>query len=524
MPDDDYKGTAYPTQKERLSALFLYAGILVLLSICVTGEWFPSTSGKRLWFLSGIGFFFLTQLTAPWFRPPRNALVNAVTSALLFSTLDLAGVALLQEPLNIFRWIIIGIDIVTSICAITAMGLVDLDPSQHPIKKQTAVLGYRISDTLGKGEIVFTPPALVSILGYYQHAPMQQLWLLFAWVLMVAVRPVELVFRIVRELRLTSRTVNLHAVLGTITRVDNPNIIRVALTSPENWQPNTVSLVCLPDGRQVEALCLFSHLEEDQPVGTALCRKEANTPVDGLTPGTVYLGENCTDCTGILKELSGLDSGAHLLGFVVEDSNISAIKFEVSSDMKIEEGMLSFCRQGDQTVFYQILDARTAEESFGRNPRGKHIVTAAQLGCLHAEKGFAKYGWLPAMNCPVFVPTTPVEYKYTATREDEFVIGKVPSSEIAVRANFFDLLEYHTAILGVTGTGKTELAFDIIRKGLSLGTKVFCVDFTGEYKARLSDANPQLLGLDQKQAEELRSEALCRRHNAVRSARGEEEP
>jgi DNA helicase HerA-like ATPase len=65
------------------------------------------------------------------------------------------------------------------------------------------------------------------------------------------------------------------------------------------------------------------------------------------------------------------------------------------------------------------------------------------------------------------------------------------------------MLEYHTAILGVTGTGKTELAFDIIRYALSQGTTVFCVDFTGEYRLRLADVNPEALGLDEEQARTL---------------------
>ena len=36
-----------------------------------------------------------------------------------------------------------------------------------------------------------------------------------------------------------------------------------------------------------------------------------------------------------------------------------------------------------------------------------------------------------------------------------------------------------------------ELGFDIIRYALSQDVKVFCVDFTGEYRRRLADANPE---------------------------------
>jgi DNA helicase HerA-like ATPase len=83
------------------------------------------------------------------------------------------------------------------------------------------------------------------------------------------------------------------------------------------------------------------------------------------------------------------------------------------------------------------------------------------------------------------------------------LLGHVPNSKIPVRACFSDMIEYHTAILGVTGTGKTELTLDIIRHSLSQDTKVFCVDFTGEYRRRLADANPEYLGLDPKRARTL---------------------
>src|ERR1700746_1845656 len=60
----------------------------------------------------------------------------------------------------------------------------------------------------------------------------------------------------------------------------------------------------------------------------------------------------------------------------------------------------------------------------------------------------------------------------------------------ASRSTLDDLVQFHTAVLGMTGTGKTELALDIVREAIKNDFKVFCVDFTGEYKARLADLSP----------------------------------
>jgi uncharacterized protein len=79
----------------------------------------------------------------------------------------------------------------------------------------------------------------------------------------------------------------------------------------------------------------------------------------------------------------------------------------------------------------------------------------------------------------------------------------VPGTELPVTVSMNELMEFHAAILGVTGTGKTELALDLIRKALQHGAKALCVDLTGEYRERLSDCAPVPLGLTQEEGASL---------------------
>ena len=185
----------------------------------------------------------------------------------------------------------------------------------------------------------------------------------------------------------------------------------------------------------------------------------------------------------------------------MEDSNISLIRFEIATTQLVEEGAVVFVRDRDQTIYYQILDAATREEVFTQNPRGTHIVKASQLGTL--ENGsFRKYGWVPPMNAPVILP------KDFATQEcgeevsqDAFMLGEVAQTAMVVRSSLTDMADYHTAVLGVTGTGKTELVLDLIDAHVKAGRKVFCVDCTEEYqprlKLRLEDSAFTLLGFGQ---------------------------
>ena len=64
-------------------------------------------------------------------------------------------------------------------------------------------------------------------------------------------------------------------------------------------------------------------------------------------------------------------------------------------------------------------------------------------------------------------------------------------------------MDHHTAILGVTGSGKTELAFDLLRHSISKGYKVLCIDLTARYEPRLQDLNPQNLSLSAANLKEL---------------------
>ena len=101
-----------------------------------------------------------------------------------------------------------------------------------------------------------------------------------------------------------------------------------------------------------------------------------------------------------------------------------------------------------------------------------HIVRAAQLGCYDRVRGFTKYPWLPSMNTPLFWAKDR-SFEAPQLGPEDVVIGMVPSTEIPVVANIESLIEYHTAILGVTGTGKTELALDIVRELAQKGSKGF---------------------------------------------------
>ncbi len=503
MPTQTIQSKGYLTQKTRLFAFVVYIILLLAISKTVTGELFPTVDGKRLWLLGGIGFWCFSLISAPFFRPPRDSLANVVAAGLLLSLIDVSAIDRFGPELNVFRWIAVSIAAFVGLSAIVAMTFHGIDTENKPNLAALGRTGYLISDVIGRGEVIFTSVALVSIVGFYQNEPLQQLWLLFIWSFLIFLKPVELLLRL-RNIFRSMGDSEMSRSIGTLRRVDNPNIMRVALEPDASWEHGKAVIACLPNLEQAVVYPLFHHVQDAELVGTGLISGPPELQIENPHPGRIYEQNGAGDWQQLVDELSQVPGKAQLAGIAVEGTTISTLNFEAVLTSSLQEGALVFCRIEDQLVFYQVLDARTSEESFEQNPRGRHIVSAAQLGVLDKKVGFKKFGWLPDMNSLVFVPVGHISPELQELGADEFELGNVSgSTELKVRIDFKDLVDYHTAILGMTGKGKTELALEFVSQALGRDTKVFCVDFTGEYRARLDSYEPESLSLDAGQALEL---------------------
>jgi hypothetical protein len=423
---------------------------------------------------------------------------------LLLATIDLSAIdSTLGFALNSFRVIALAFAVFVSACAITSIALYQVDFHTRPGLTLLKKLAHKLTDRLGRGALLFTPLALISIVGFYQGSPVQQAWLVAVWSILVFIEPVDLVLRVIQDVKDVRRLQADLLAIGDIQRIDDPNILRVHLRTPDTWKRSCIHIAQLPDSRQVEVLPLFVQTQGAELVGTGLCHNEPSETIPNTSVGLVYYSASVRNAEEVLSELAGGEALAKLVGFVVEKSKISQIRFEVASAEELQEGWLVFSQLAGERVYYQILDAQTAEESFDQNPRGAHIATAQQLGSLVIGEGFRKCGWLPVMNAPVFLVPEDAGSASDATASGTLQLGIVPNTAIPVVASLDDMFEYHTAILGATGTGKTELTYDLIRSAVKDGVKVICVDFTGEYRARLRDLSPAELGLNEAESKEL---------------------
>ena len=176
----------------------------------------------------------------------------------------------------------------------------------------------------------------------------------------------------------------------------------------------------------------------------------------------------------------------HLVGTVCEGSTIEKLKFEYAFNVSIQEGELLQVLCGEHNILYQVVEGTTGTEHLeSRNEAGFIIGEAVQLGIWNPDtRSFDRYGWVPNMNSPVSKAET---IEVPECHPNEYQIGDIPGTNFPVFIDRETAVTHHLAILGVTGSGKSVFARNLVRQIADKDTKVICVDFTNEYGVKLAD-------------------------------------
>lgn len=388
--------TGFLRQKWRFVAFAINVAIFYGTYVWVTGHWHLTGGGETLWFVSALGLWSLALISAPWYRPPRDALTAAVGVLVALFTLDLSTASNLTHVVLPAATIILTYAFLVAVLASAAALL-----EKGGRAERWRALFFSLASLLARGELLFGATAFISIFGFYSD-PTKIALLLALWFGFALLKPVDVLLQIAVRLAGFTQNRSPLPLVGMVQRVDHPNIVRVTLTSQTPWEEDRAHVATLPGGRVTYVLPLFTQVQENELVATGICFGDASLEVDQTDIGEVFACPDPDALPRLMGELVGGADAVEMVGFVVEGSNISSIRFEAARENGLEEGMVVFCNLPNGRVFYQILDAQTAEESFKQNPRGTHIVHAAQLGTVDPAAGFRKFPWLPPMNTPVF--------------------------------------------------------------------------------------------------------------------------
>lgn len=439
---------------------------LIIVSIVTTGALFHTDGQLANIFQSGLLLIVLGSiLLEDKFTKPLDALVNSLTA--IIALIGIYGVSL--DYLLLWTCLLIYSVI---IFVFSFIGLLTIETTSE-VWKRINKSSYFITKTFGKAQVIFSIVFLFSAFSHFRQDETNLTILVLFWVTYIGLLWLKVPQFIQGLWEQKQRQDAKNDVLGIVLRVDYPSIVKLELLPEKSWTSRNLAIVCLGDGKPQFIQPLYTQTQDKLVVGTGLIlqpsqvdRLDLSELDQSLDKGYVYA--TSTDTLPIDKPI----------GFVLEGSTVERLIFEVWQLEKLSLGFLIKCDFDGNTVYYQIAKGSTKEEAFKSHEYGFQVVEAFQLGRIENGR-FTKVAWLPPMNTPVYITSKIEGYTKPAGSQE---LGKIPSTTIPVYSNIGEMSEYHTAILGITGVGKTSLAHTLIKDAVDKGIKVICIDPTGDYQ------------------------------------------
>lgn len=470
---------------------------LLVITLHYTGEVIPTNEVEYALVLGTLLFVVLgTLLLERHFTTPGEAFLNTLGALLVVIPLRDAGSSLAW-------WAILAF---LSFVGLAALVSLTLQTGAARRKRLTRVqtlqaICFRIASSLGNTRVVFSAVFIV-VVAFLEPPDLAfalALTLFWAVILMMwAVGFPQWLSKVSTQSREQSTTV------GYVDRVDSPHLVRIRLTSRALWDssPEQPVKITFTDLSARWGVRLFADYRADGEWATVLLGKPIVASGAARSAGMVELpgqgAPGVPDLDQVMEDLKPSES-VTLVGVVREHSSSREIRVEFLPTAPVVIGQVLTAQSPSGPLLYQVIDAETSEETFGTLQYGSHIAKAVAIGSLRNGR-LERMDWVPKIGSPMFVA---LESEANPSSQGDMVLGRIPGTGHWLRGDFIGDLESHTAILGTTGSGKTELAFDLIRHALSNGVKVICIDLTSQYAPRLSDLGPVALTISEQQTEEL---------------------
>ncbi|MGP4846388.1 ATP-binding protein [Marinobacter sp. 1Y8] len=456
--------------------VFLAVLALLLVGYLVFKTPVDALSNKGIVIISTlIMLSFTTLLAEHFFTRPTDVVASAVSILLLLSPIH----SELQD-MGLWYWVFWGYSATLLILSLLALLLLSPDKSPaDPINRASIIL-KKLAIRFGNGRFLWFALFVLCVLFYVDsQSPLFIALFAYASVLLI-IDPKKAIYSFKF---LSPKPESAVAELFGI-QSSSAYLARVYPDSPPVKRFDVAGFISNAGGREkwmagiiLEAYELneqrWLKILTDDSFGELLDKTEKP---ENPKKGIVHLLE--ADCD--------LDLIDHLVGTVCEGATIEKLKFEYAFNISIQEGELLQVRCGDYNILYQVVEGTTGTETLeSRNEAGFIIGEAVQLGIWNAEtRSFDRYGWVPKMNSPVSKVET---IEVPECLPNEYQIGSIPGTNFPVFIDRETAVTHHLAILGVTGSGKSVFARNLIRQIADDDTKVVCVDFTNEYGVKLAD-------------------------------------
>jgi len=430
------------------------------------------------WFTSGLLLLILLSLIdQPHFSKDTNVFVNAIT----------AGISLLLVPKDerdsIF-WIFLSLVLYLTLSTYILMWI-----RQNPLSEERKGIQFfsRLNRHIGRPEAIFSSFFLWGGVKQFGLNSSQFNSLLWFWIIFMILN-IPALAKTIESLFITIKETKKQNAIGQIFGVQSKNTFLVKLIEDRTQATRIFDFVEFRysiDNQIKKGLILDVYLLNQEQWVKVLTTSE----IESIFSNKVLLSSHIPDLVYKLADVPSNDFLERFIGLVTENSTIEKIKFIFNSKTTISEGQLLELLIGKDRILYQVIEGTTKIELLeNKNQTGLIIAEAIQLGTWNTiSLRFEQFGWVPNINTPVYLASNISEVPLQA---NEYTIGTIPGTNYPVIINKELAITHHTAILGVTGSGKSVFVRNLIAQVVSDDTKVIIIDLTGEYKAKIKDIEP----------------------------------
>ncbi len=486
----------------RLVFLFLFLIALFFIGRIITGDF--SFVVDDFWFAAGLLLLVLISLIdQPFFSTDANVFMNGTAGLSLVLVAPLARDFWWKLFLVLCIWLVISSFILMWINAYRP-------ERQNPIRNFLS----KTNRELGKPETMFSAFFLWGAIKQF-GLDSKEIEPLFAfWVIFVLLNLPSMAREIDKFLEsLFSKDVS-NIDIGKLYRVSDPRVVEIKLNvdAPTEIVGKIVDLKTHNGNSIAEAIVIDDRIV----VGSRIAKVVATA----VTSHWGYLAQEPEKMIVEVKNVTATQDVAEMPISVVDiGSNISAIKFYIHPDIFLKKGEIVWASAlEDEKVHYQVILADIVEKkTVDGNINQSVLVTANQLGIWDEETlRFEQFSWVPPSGSLVFRLAAMNAVGYELPGECTLV-GNVPFSNFPVHAKISDLVTHNTAVVGVTGSGKSYLAFHLIESFLAQQIKVLILDLTREHYMYLQRYNPTQLRTASDVASWYASESLLGIHQFANS-------
>ncbi len=438
----------------------------------------PTTETRNLWFYSGIFMvLFSTLFIEPYYTSPKNVITNAIPLLLVF----LAIKTLFDNQL--FWWFAVIILLLLLLMSIIAMALEDKDQSPEHWKNYIADKLKNLVVFFGQGKVLYSAMFIYFLLTYHSIQDLYTVSLFVIWFFILSMNPKDIHNKFSMNIKQENSDQ-----IGEIFGVQSKKIFLVKMFE-DRKSIRKFDIVKFrysmldADDLTITGIVFDTYLLNQEKWAKILQLAEPQKEDVLLNKNIVY--KIPSDEAKTISEKLRADE---FVGIIIDGSTIGKVKFEYSKKSDdLQEGDLLELKVGRKKLFYQVIAGYTEKEKLeARNETGFIEGEAIQLGEWQDDNlSFQKFGWVPSINTPLFKADT-TNITIPSYTYPDFKLGVIPNTNLPSVVNLDEAISHHMALLGVTGSGKSFLAREIIKE--LNDTKIICVDFNKEFASTLTPA------------------------------------